>query len=165
MEIDYVEIVLEKDVAKRKTEKRNGGKNPQSEQHSAVAFLVGQLGEGQRIRAQQPLGSPNVRGHAGQFVNVCQQWAVSIGLFPYPEKTPSFACSSNSDAFSVWQIVAAKLFSLLLNRLKSASTSWLTIRPRHHRENHHKLESNRQRKHCKSVSQITKNSFTSMVKI
>ncbi|KRX45410.1 hypothetical protein T05_7939 [Trichinella murrelli] len=60
----------------KKNEKRNGGKNPQSEQHSAVAFLVGQLGEGQRIRAQQPLGSPNVRGHAGQFVNVCQQWVL-----------------------------------------------------------------------------------------
>ncbi|KRY61093.1 hypothetical protein T03_10577 [Trichinella britovi] len=97
-------------------------------------------------------------GNLSTFVSNGQ--AVSIGLFPYPEKTPSFACSSNSDAFSVWQIVAAKLFSLLLNRLKSASTSWLTIRPRHHRENHHKLESNRQRKHCKSVSQITKNSFT-----
>ncbi|KAL1231388.1 Anosmin-1 [Trichinella pseudospiralis] len=48
------------------------GKNPQSEHHSAVAFLVGQLGEGQSIRAQ-PLGSPNVRLPAEQFVNVCQQ--------------------------------------------------------------------------------------------
>ncbi|KRY27980.1 hypothetical protein T01_12052 [Trichinella spiralis] len=134
-----------------KKNEKEMGKNPQSEQHSAVAFLVGQLGEGHNNH----LG---VRMCVVMLGNLSTQ-AVSIGLFPYPEKTPSFACSSNSDAFSVWQIVAAKLFSLLLNRLKSASTSWFRIRPRHHHENHHKLETNRQRKHCKSVSQIT-NSFT-----
>ncbi|KRX97734.1 hypothetical protein T4E_10633 [Trichinella pseudospiralis] len=55
-----------------KKKEKEMGKNPQSEHHSAVAFLVGQLGEGQSIRAQ-PLGSPNVRLPAEQFVNVCQQ--------------------------------------------------------------------------------------------